>query len=338
MKYLLKQCGGQELGSRKRRNSRPARGQYLYISKEARDLFPTLSSTIINDFSLVPFLPLYYQGHRVWCRFSYHNSKFATSKSKGGKTGSRENGRNELRTYLKLSLQGGKRLFWKGGILVMRLVDDNDTSCGFYLDYADDKFQPERYKTYKKLLKHNLIPTKSGRYGIVDGNISFFEEQVALVSELTLDDYAVDLSPDIVKAAAEPGDKEEFTQQMFRDFLVKLYTNCCVVSRTSISKDHLCNVQAAHIRPRKYKGSTHPTNGILLSRDLHWAFDLGFFTLTDDFRVQVSKKINCPELSAFDTREILLPKNKKFWPKLDNIRYHRRHVFEKFKPIRGEHN
>jgi putative restriction endonuclease len=51
-------------------------------------------------------------------------------------------------------------------------------------------------------------------------------------------------------------------------------------------------VEAAHIVPHGSKGKDDIWNGLALCRLHHWAFDVGWFTLADDFSVQVSSKIN----------------------------------------------
>ena len=43
------------------------------------------------------------------------------------------------------------------------------------------------------------------------------------------------------------------------------------------------NVQAAHLWPDSWLGPLRPSNGILLSLDLHWAFDIGQFTIDNDY-------------------------------------------------------
>ena len=42
-------------------------------------------------------------------------------------------------------------------------------------------------------------------------------------------------------------------------------------------------MEAAHIKPKSHGGLYLPNNGMALCRDLHWAFDKGFFTIDDDY-------------------------------------------------------
>lgn len=59
MRYYLKKCGFQELGSVK--NGKAQRGRYLLtsMSKEVLGMFPPLSEAQLNDSALLPVIPLY---------------------------------------------------------------------------------------------------------------------------------------------------------------------------------------------------------------------------------------------------------------------------------------
>ena len=118
MRYLLKRCGSQELGSMGT-SQRPNRGQYLLISKKVLEFFPPLSITQLNDYCLVPIYPLYCDD-KVYCRFVYHNDKYHDSIA--------DHPRDEYRLYLNREVQGGCLLFQQNGIVVLRLVDEEDTS------------------------------------------------------------------------------------------------------------------------------------------------------------------------------------------------------------------
>ena len=51
----------------------------------------------------------------------------------------------------------------------------------------------------------------------------------------------------------------------------------------------LLNLDAAHIVPVESGGSDDPRNGLLMSKDLHWAFDRGLFSVSEDYGVIVSE-------------------------------------------------
>ena len=73
-----------------------------------------------------------------------------------------------------------------------------------------------------------------------------------------------------------------------------------------------------------------PNNGLALCRDLHWAFDKGFFTLDDNLCVKVHPSIESDYLQSFNNHIIRVPANPFFVPDLENIRYHRDEVYGLF--------
>jgi putative restriction endonuclease len=50
-------------------------------------------------------------------------------------------------------------------------------------------------------------------------------------------------------------------------------------------------LDAAHIRPFADGGSHRVSNGILLRRDIHSLFDLGYVTISPELEFEVSRKI-----------------------------------------------
>ena len=50
-------------------------------------------------------------------------------------------------------------------------------------------------------------------------------------------------------------------------------------------------LDAAHIRPFADGGQHEASNGILMRRDIHSLFDLGYVTVSPDMRFEVSKRI-----------------------------------------------
>ena len=80
-------------------------------------------------------------------------------------------------------------------------------------------------------------------------------------------------------------------QDKFKDFVRQAYDNKCALRGTSLVRNDAIGCEAAHIQPASHNGPLLPTNGILLSADLHKCFDGGLITLSDQGRVIVSKKI-----------------------------------------------
>lgn len=129
MRYYLKKCGFQELGSVK--NGKPQRGRYLLtsMSKEVLGMFPPLSEAQLNDSALLPVIPLY-SGKKVYCNYVYHNDKFHGSTA--------VHPRNEYRIYLNKELEEQQLLFSENDIIIIRaeeITEEDESQTIYYLDY-----------------------------------------------------------------------------------------------------------------------------------------------------------------------------------------------------------
>lgn len=130
----------------------------------------------------------------------------------------------------------------------------------------------------------------------------------------------------------------------FRISVLEAYDFRCSICGLKInSPDNLLwEVEAAHIVPNKSMGKDDIWNGIALCRLHHWAFDVGWYTITDNFDLHVSPKINSltPELGIMDNynfleslkrngHRIFLPINSAIYPHKNSLRWHQQNVFYK---------
>lgn len=324
MRYLLKKCGHQELGSIGP-SGRPSRGRYLYMAKDAEVLsfFPPLSKTRLNDSRLVSFYPLY-EKVNTYCRFVYHNDKYHGSKA--------AHPRDEYRLYLKNEVQGRRRGFHKDGIVIMRMVVEGDYESGLYIDYASP--DSSLYPTYKKLLDNHLLKGRRN-YAVYDGEVKKFEKAVKKIDITKLPARFSKDAVEYIEKHKKDDISRLFTEKSFRDFVTVAYNHKCAITGTVIQFGGMNNLETAHIKPEAHGGPFLPCNGMPLCRDFHWAFDHGFLALTDDCHVIVSKKAPSELLMPYNGKLIFLPSEPFFRPNLEYIRYHRKHVFEHFETIRA---
>ena len=82
--------------------------------------------------------------------------------------------------------------------------------------------------------------------------------------------------------------KHRLGQGSFRMLVADAYNRRCAIS----GEKTLPVLQAAHIRPYSEDGPHQVTNGLLLRSDIHTLFDAGYITVSPDYRVHVSKRIN----------------------------------------------
>ena len=118
-------------------------------------------------------------------------------------------------------------------------------------------------------------------------------------------------------------------QSYFRNALVANYHDTCCL--TGINIDPLLIV--SHIKPWKASTGfekTNAANGLLLNAFHDKAFDRGYMTIDDDYRVHISARvphtdINDYWLYQFEGRYITLPSSN--LPSHEFIEYHQKHVF-----------
>jgi len=321
--YFIKQLGNQELGSVDS-SGKPQRGRYVLVSKNKKvlSLFPPLSEKVINDSSLLPILPLY-TGIKTYANFVYHNDKLSRPD-----VGSR----NEYRLYLNKYLDSKTHIYYKSGdFIVLRkvsnTVDDNDESF-WALDYIEQA--NEDFVNFVKTLPP--LRANSGQF-FHKGIIEEFEARLKDVRENTIITKIDNTVTDEIQKEQQEGKNVEslFNSQSFRDFVLTGYDFKCAITNQNICFKTLYNIEAAHIRPKSHGGTFLPSNGVPLCRDMHWAFDKGFFTITVDYTIKVHPDVQSDLLAQYNGKKINLPENEFFMPSKENLQYHNEKVYGLFK-------
>lgn len=130
----------------------------------------------------------------------------------------------------------------------------------------------------------------------------------------------------------------------FRQAVIEAYNFKCSVCGLKVNspKRRIWEVEAAHIVPHSSKGKDDILNGISLCHLHHWAFDVGWFSLMDDYSLIVSAEIKNLEdefgkLGNYEflksltqpDQKISLPAHSNIYPHLNSIKWHRENVFDK---------
>ena len=151
-----------------------------------------------------------------------------------------------------------------------------------------------------------------------------------------------------------PFDEEKKTQLItieskirkrgFRFAIVEAYDYKCAFCGMKINSPDAktWEVEAVHIVPHRLRGKDDMWNGLALCRLHHWAFDVGWFTLLDDYSVRISSKINFLPIGAGkfgeshflesfikEESKIFLPKEKEICPHKNALCWHRENIFYK---------
>lgn len=84
--------------------------------------------------------------------------------------------------------------------------------------------------------------------------------------------------------------------RMFRRRIIAAYdSRCAITGLRLINGGGRAEVEAAHIRPVEHGGPDIASNGLALSGTVHWMFDRGLVSLTDDLEILVSRQANAPD-------------------------------------------
>jgi len=118
-------------------------------------------------------------------------------------------------------------------------------------------------------------------------------------------------------------------QGAFRILVTDAYQRRCAVT----GERTLPVLEAAHIKPYADTGPHVVSNGLLLRSDLHTLFDRGYLTVTEELRVEVSRRIKEEFENGHDYyahhghRLVVMPESPAERPALDLLRWHNQTVF-----------
>ena len=333
MRYFLKRCGFQELGS-VGEDGKVKRGRYLMSSQneDVVNFFPPLSIEIPNDTALLPIIPLYSQV-KTYCSYVYHNSKYTGTKAK--------HPRNEYRIYLNAELEMHQLYFTAEDIVVFRkglcssFTQEGEEEEFYYIDVIKDHFSGE-YMMLNRIIESYPI---NGGYGIFDGELDFFEKQVKNFEDSQFSaDIQIDKSVTdrIEKATTTDSVKNIFNTATFRDFVLAGYANSCAITGEKSDSVLGEGIDVVYIQPRSEGGSCLPSNGIALCKELSMAFVQGKFTLSDNYEVIVHPENDNRLVERFNMQQIRVPSNTFFQPSKDSVMYHRKNVYGLFTQSTGD--
>lgn len=319
----LRKLNAQELGFR-RGQPRKA-GRYIYVSKDYLGLFPPLNPMVRNDRVTLDIVPPD-STDIVVTNFVYHNDRIADHKPYG---------RNEYRIYLNNDNDPDGDYFKPGDIVAFfREQEDHDIIYRMY------RFSPDetRHAGLQDLI------SRRGAYG--SHAVVPISELASLIplqdrqrqrptKKVVPEQVQNEVFKEPVQSEIAPEDREDLTRLIrgtsFRDLVLFFYDYRCAVTQMAIRYATLTNLEAAHIIPRHRHGGSNPSNGMAMNRDLHWAFDIGFFTVNEDYEVVIHEGAkNTPLLRDFDGRSIFVPDDPRARPNREALKWHTENVFGDF--------
>ena len=155
------------------------------------------------------------------------------------------------------------------------------------------------------------------------------EEKTALYTMLKIRPTAtvVRKNEELYRTSVQTGRDARFRIEV----VVVAYKHTCALTgyrMTTLEMESI--VDAAHIHEFRDSRNNDARNGIALSKNAHWQFDRGLWSLDDNCRVLVNKERFAEEgvpgqrLVDFEGRRIFLPSDPRYWPESTYLNWHRK--------------
>jgi putative restriction endonuclease len=164
---------------------------------------------------------------------------------------------------------------------------------------------------------------------------TYFEpnEQTALWALLGKTPPPADAS-DTAEPPADPEAVERGREGRFRIGVVTAYDyTCALTGYRLVTLASGTIVDAAHIHQFARSRNNAMNNGIALSKNAHWLFDNGLWSIRDDYTVLIAERHFAEAgdsaflLARMKGRKITLPANPSHWPSPQHLAWHRSHKF-----------
>jgi putative restriction endonuclease len=155
-------------------------------------------------------------------------------------------------------------------------------------------------------------------------------EQIALASTLGIPESDLGAAALAIATAERDTAIQKGRDVKFRLVVVSAYSFTCCLTRhrlTTISRGSM--VDAAHIHQFADSRNNDPRNGLALSKNAHWMFDLGLWTIKDDFTIRVARTHFTEDnphgkgLADYDGTHIFVPADPMLKPDPLHLAWHR---------------
>jgi putative restriction endonuclease len=124
--------------------------------------------------------------------------------------------------------------------------------------------------------------------------------------------------------------ERKFRDPKFAKLIQQSYQATCALTGLKIVNNGRCEIEAAHIVPVEHSGPDSVRNGIALSRTVHWLFDRGMLSLTDEGEILYARGNIPPQLLRIlnADRRARFPKDPVLRPHPKFLQYHRENIFK----------
>jgi putative restriction endonuclease len=193
----------------------------------------------------------------------------------------------------------------------------------------------------------NLIKDEESREKLVDTLVTrwFSSSEDRIESLLKANQSFHNSIQKEIKKLSKPGRSEKKPKFYFRKAaareaifgkaVVGIYDYKCAFCRLKVSNSLNQNiVDGAHIEPFVISFNNQINNGISLCKNHHWAFDKGWFSITNNYKIIVANDLqeespHTREMQEFNGEDILLPDSRKYdpdqyYPSDNSLEWHRK--------------
>ncbi|WP_417241599.1 HNH endonuclease [Celeribacter sp.] len=324
---FAKVLGSQESGySGDRPNQR---GKYILVPLDALNAFPPLTSAVLNDQTAIRIRTD--NGADFALNMVYHNAKFFPE--------THQRAHNEIRIYRNNTFEDS--LGADRGVLIVFLPKamgdyivfsyrEGEAGYDFWKRYSGISFpvsevakDPMTQHRFNEVIDESQNPLISNPKEISERLRKMEAKRTKLLALTRVQQTPHPTDP------AWPLQSIISTQQAFSEYVREMYGGKCALRGEALIENSSVGLDAAHIKAHSHQGPLLPTNGILMSADLHRLFDKGHFTLSNERKVEVhSTTPSASALWAFHGKQIEPESGYElFSPFLPYIEHHRANVF-----------
>jgi len=122
---------------------------------------------------------------------------------------------------------------------------------------------------------------------------------------------------------------------MFKKYIPQVYNDTCAFTGLRLTSPFSRNfIDACHIVPFSVSHDDKVDNGIALCPNMHRAFDRGLLSIGAYLEILVSPHMlenaeHSYSLAKLKSKKVLLPHNRTYWPKPENLEWHREYAFKR---------
>jgi putative restriction endonuclease len=159
------------------------------------------------------------------------------------------------------------------------------------------------------------------------------EERIALCSMLRLKPSAAEKLKEAGAPYTAPVERGRDARFRIEVVVVAYKHTCALTGYRMTTLDMESIVDAAHIHEFSDSRNNDPRNGLALSKNAHWQFDRGLWSITDDYRVILNRDkfieegVPGQKLTGFEDHRLFLPSDPRYWPEPTYLAWHRRQKF-----------